>query len=158
MAKYFSLKEFCVSGSHPNLVEVPEEGTPIYKNIQYLMERMDVIREKWGSAIKITSGYRPPKLNQACKGAKNSQHLTGNACDFIPLKGNIMDLAVLIANMEMDWDQMLIEKYTAKNGVITNCSWIHLSFSRTNNRRQILAWNGKQYLPVKITTETKFKI
>lgn len=158
MAKWFKLKEFCVSGSHPELVEVPKEGTTIYNNIVYLMERMDIIREKWGSAIKITSGWRPPRLNAAVKGARNSQHLTGQACDFVPVNGNIMDLAAMIVNMDMDWDQLLIEKYTSKNGVITNCSWIHLSFSRTNNRRQILAWDGKSYKTVKITQEVKFKI
>jgi len=159
MAKWFKLKEFCVSGSHPELVEVPKEGTPIYNNIVYLMERMDIIREKWNGPIIVTSGYRPPKLNKAVGStAKNSAHLVGLAADFHPKNGKIMDLAKQIASMEMDWDQLILEKCTIKNSEIINCQWLHLGFSRTNNRRQILAWDGKTYKPVKITTEKKLTV
>lgn len=158
MAKWFKLKEFCVSGSHPELVEVPKEGTPIYNNIVYLMERMDIIREAWGSPIIVTSGFRPPKLNAAVNGSKKSEHLTGSAADIHPKNGNIMDLAALIATIDMDFNQLILEKCTIKNGVVVDCSWLHISFSRVNNRNQILAWDGKSYKPVKITTETKFKL
>lgn len=159
MGQYFTIEECCVSASYPKLVEIPQKGSSIYNNLTYLIERLDIIREKWGGPIIVTSGYRPPKLNKAVGStAKNSAHLVGLAADFHPKNGNIIDLAKLIASMEMDWDQLILEKYTAKNGEIVGCQWLHLGFSRTNNRRQILAWNGKQYIPVKITQETKFTI
>lgn len=159
MGKYFSIEECCVSASHPKLVEIPQKGSSIYNNLTYLIERLDIIREKWGGPIIITSGYRSPALNKAVGStAKNSAHLVGLAADFHPKNGNIIDLAKLIASMEMDWDQLILEKYTAKNGEIVGCQWIHLGFSRTRNRRQILAWDGKKYLPVKITTETKLTL
>lgn len=159
MAKWFKFKEFCVSASHPELVEVPLEGTPIYNNILYLMERMDVIREKFGSQIIITSGYRPKNtLNKAVGGSSTSAHTVGLACDFHPKNGNIIDLAKIITEIGMDWDQLILEKCVVKNNEIVGCQWLHLGFSRTNNRRQILAWDGKTYKPVKITTDTKFKL
>ncbi|QNP28836.1 hypothetical protein IAR63_13260 [Cylindrospermopsis curvispora GIHE-G1] len=33
------------------------------------------VREKFGSPIRITSGYRPPAVNSSLGGARNSQHL-----------------------------------------------------------------------------------
>lgn len=159
MGKYFTVEECCVSASYPKLVEIPAKGTSIYKNLTYLIERLDIIREKWGGPIIVTSGYRPPKLNKAVGStSKNSAHLVGLAADIHPKNGNIMDLAALIATMDMDFDQLILEKTTVKNGQIINCQWLHIGFSRVNNRRQILAWDGKTYKPVKITTETKFKL
>lgn len=158
MGKYFTVEECCVSASHPKLVDVPQKGTAIYNNLTYLIERLDIIREKWGSPIIVTSGYRGRLLNNAVGGSRTSAHLVGLAADIHPKNGNIMDLAALIATMDMDFDQLILEKTTVKNGQIINCQWLHIGFSRTTNRRQILAWDGKTYKPVKITTETKFKL
>lgn len=158
MAKYFTIEECCVSASHPKLVDVPQKGTTIYNNLTYLIERLDIIREKWGSPIIVTSGYRNRLLNNAVGGSKTSAHLVGLAADIHPKNNNIMDLAALIATMDMDFDQLILEKTTVKNGQIINCDWLHIGFSRTNNRRQILAWDGKTYKPVKITTQTKLTI
>ena len=158
MGKYFTIGEMCVSASHPKLVVIPEKGTSIYNNILYLIERLDKIREKWGGPIICTSGYRSPALNKAVSGSKTSAHLTGLAADIHPKSGNIMDLAALIATMEMDFDQLILEKTTVRNGEIIGCQWLHVGFSRTKNRNQILAWDGKSYKPVKITQEVKFKL
>lgn len=156
MGKYFTIEECCVSGSHPKLVDVPKEGSTIYQNILYLIERLDVIREKWNGPIIVTSGFRNKMLNNAVGGSKTSSHLVGLAADIHPKKGDIMDLAAMIASMDMDFDQLILERCSVKNNEIVGCQWLHVGFSRTKNRRQILAWNGKQYIPVKITTETKF--
>lgn len=158
MGKYFTISEMCVSGSHPKLVVVPEKGTTIYNNLTYLIERLDRIRYEWGGPIIVTSGYRSQALNKAISGSKSSAHLTGLAADIHPKSGDIMDLATLIATMEMEFDQLILEKTTVKNGEIVGCQWLHIGFSRTKNRNQILAWDGKVYKPVKVTQETKFKL
>lgn len=158
MAKWFTTEEMCVSASYPKLVEVPEDGSQIYWNIQYTIERLDRIREEWGSPIIVTSGYRPQKLNKAVGGSRTSAHLTGMAADIHPKKGSIMKLAELIVNMEMDFDQLILEKCTVKNGIVTDCQWLHVGYSRNRNRRQVLAWDGKGYKEVKITRETKFSV
>jgi hypothetical protein len=158
MGKWFTIKELCVSASYPKFIEIPEEGTSIYKNLTYTIERLDNIREKWGSPIIVTSGYRPPALNNAVGGSKTSAHVVGLAADIHPQKGDIVQLAALIASIPMDFDQLILERCSVKNNEIVGCQWLHIGFSRTNNRRQILAWDGKTYKPVKVTEEIKFSI
>ena len=158
MGKYFTISEMCVSGSHPKLAVIPEKGTSIYNNLLYLIERLDRIREEWGGPLICTSGYRSPALNKAVNGSRTSAHCAALAADIHPKSGSIMDLAALIATMEMEFDQLLLEKTTVKNGEIVGCQWLHVGFSRTKNRNQILAWDGKTYKPVKITKEVKFKL
>jgi len=45
----------------------------------------DAIREQWGSAIKIVSGYRPPEYNEMVGGAPKSQHKAFRALDIRPV-------------------------------------------------------------------------
>lgn len=47
-----------------------------------LIEEMQKIRDHFGTAITINSGYRCPGYNRRVGGARNSQHLLGTACDF----------------------------------------------------------------------------
>lgn len=44
------------------------------------------IAQRFGG-VKLTSGYRSPAQNAAVGGAKNSDHLTGNAIDLVPSEG-----------------------------------------------------------------------
>ena len=158
MGKYFSIEELCVSGLYPKLVEVPAKGTSIYNNLVFLIERLDVIREKWGGPIIVTSGYRSEKLNKAVGGSKTSAHRIGMAADIHPKNNDIMGLAECIINSGLDFDQVILEKITTKNKQITGCQWIHVGFARVNPRKQVLAYDGKSYKPVTINKETKFML
>ena len=73
--KYFTVNELCVSGSRPDLVEVPSKGSPIYNNLVYFIETfLDSVRQKLGRPIVVTSGYRPTALNIAVGGSRTSNH------------------------------------------------------------------------------------
>jgi uncharacterized protein YcbK (DUF882 family) len=52
-------------------------------NVTELAQNMQVIRDYFNSPIRITSGVRSHAQNKAARGAENSQHLTGKACDFV---------------------------------------------------------------------------
>ena len=61
------------------------------KNILALAVELDKIRKEWGSAIRVTSWYRPPAVNRAVGGVSNSQHITGNAVDIVPANGKLLE-------------------------------------------------------------------
>ena len=69
---------------------IPQDAD-IKANILALAKELDKVREAWGSAIGVTSWYRPPTVNREVGGASQSQHLTGSAVDIYPY--NAKDLA-----------------------------------------------------------------
>ncbi|GAB4176782.1 MAG: hypothetical protein Fur006_07990 [Coleofasciculaceae cyanobacterium] len=62
------------------------------ENAVRLAKTWGEVREKFGSPIYITSGYRPPYANRAVGGARNSQHLYFRALDMQPLNGEYRKL------------------------------------------------------------------
>ena len=61
----------------------------IGQNIYIITREFGQMREKAGSPLMITSGYRPPAVNRAVGGASDSQHIQGLAIDFKPAPGGI---------------------------------------------------------------------
>ena len=74
LTENFSLSEFNSKCGRP----MPEN---VQKNIAELAKNLQVLRNELKARITITSGYRSPEHNAKVKGAKNSQHLLGNASD-----------------------------------------------------------------------------
>jgi hypothetical protein len=102
------------------------------RNIQLLLrEVVQPMRSSIGP-IRISSGYRSPKLNRAIGGSSRSQHCKGEALDLQFWKGGYMNNKVMydwILDNNIDFDQMINE---------FDFSWIHISYSENKNRRQVL--------------------
>lgn len=136
LSKNFTLEELIYSNTanSRNIDNSPSEE--IIDNLESLAKNvLQPIRDKYGKAINITSGYRCKELNKAVGGVSNSQHCTGNAADIdVGDKEDNKKLFQLIENMvknkEIIVDQLLDEaRYT----------WIHVSYRNDgNNRNQIL--------------------
>lgn len=77
VSKYFTVAE--VTQNDPR--RRPQKGSNVEKNILLLAGELDKIRYAWGSAIVITSWYRPAAINAAVGGVSNSQHINGGAVD-----------------------------------------------------------------------------
>lgn len=84
--------------------------------------------------ILISSGYRSQAVNSAVGGKANSQHLTGEACDIhIPDKATGQRWIEWMENW-LEFDQLAKEKAHPDSPTF----WIHVSFSKTRNRQQVL--------------------
>lgn len=131
MAKYFTMAEMVGSNvAYRNGID----NTPppdIKVKLNALMNNLlDPVREMWGKPIRVNSGFRCPVLNNAVKGAKNSQHTKGEAADITT--GSPADnkrLFDMIIASGIDFDKLIDEK---------NYSWLHLSYRAGNNRRNVL--------------------
>ena len=140
--KYFNIKELCVSGSHPSLVVVPKAGTTEYKNIVFLIENLlDPVREKLGQPIKVTSGYRPDKLNKAVGGSPTSNHRFGLAADVTTGRSYADNLKIVDALLatNLQYDECIVEgaKFDGK-GKLTGCQWVHLAKKQNGNRMKFI--------------------
>lgn len=82
-------------------------------------------RDYFGNPITITSGYRDMILNVKVGGVRNSQHLLGEAVDFIC--DNIEDVYHWMCK-SLIYDQLILEE---KNGM----KWIHVSLRRVDFNR-----------------------
>jgi len=130
----FSLEELIASKTARDK-RIDNTPTPeVVANLEKLcQEVLQPIRNKYGRAITITSGYRCPKLNSAIGGVKNSQHMSGCAAD---IKCTATSKAVLfniikemIQKGEIKVGQLIWEYGTKKEP-----NWIHVSlpYSKVN--------------------------
>lgn len=130
MAKYFTFKEMIDSytATVKNIDNNPTDPK-IIDNINYTLNRLDEIREKYGKPIIITSGYRCSELNKKVGGKANSFHLKGLAAD---LKYSVELWSFLVQYAK--FDKLILE--TSKS-----TKWIHCQFSKENERNQVLSLN-----------------
>ena len=105
MSKYFTLNEMTKSktAKEHNINNTPTDPR-IISNIEYTMDRLDVIRELWGSPIYVNSGFRSQKLNKLVKGSSRSFHLQGLAADLTTgsREGNKRLFSLIRAKFQFD--------------------------------------------------------
>lgn len=134
LSENFSLEEMIASDT-AKIRKIDNTPTPAAKvKLERLCkEILQPIRDKYGHAITVTSGYRSPKLNAAVGGVKNSQHLTGEAADIkctATSKATLFNLIKsMIASKEIKVGQLIWEYGTKKEP-----NWIHVSlpYKKTN--------------------------
>jgi len=134
LSENFSLEEMIASAT-AKAKKIDNTPSPdiIAKLEKLCKEVLQPIRDKYGHAITVTSGYRCPKLNAAVGGVKNSQHLLGEAADIkctATPKAYLFNLIKeMINNKELKVGQLIWEYGTKKEP-----NWIHVSlpYKKTN--------------------------
>jgi hypothetical protein len=127
----FWLSEFIRSdtATRKGIENIPSEDA--LNNIRIVLAPgMQRVRNVLQVPVNISSGYRSAALNATVGGAKNSQHLLGQAADFTaPEFGSplaIVKKLALYANF-LQFDQLIQEG-----------DWVHISFASGVPRLQIL--------------------
>jgi len=87
------------------------------------------LRNWYGKPIKINSFFRCSQLNVAVGGSKTSQHCLGEAIDMGAGSKEENEKLFNWCKDNLDFDQ-LINEY--------DFSWVHISYKRSGNRKQIL--------------------
>lgn len=136
ISKNFDLNEFIHSDTAQRLKIDNRPSVAIIDNIKWLVEAiMQPVRDKFGVVI-VTSGFRCATLNKAVGGQSNSQHLIGQACDFIVRNAKPKDVFDYIRD-NLDYDQLLFE-YDSKGN-----RWIHVSHRHDGKNRKYAVFNYK---------------
>ena len=79
ISKHFNLREF----------QSPDTGE--VKINSKLIEKLELLRQRFGRPVIINSGYRTPEHNAKVGGSKNSLHVQGKAVDIRKVEGYTID-------------------------------------------------------------------
>jgi zinc D-Ala-D-Ala carboxypeptidase len=104
-------------------------------NLKLLAEKVfQPIRDHFAAPIHISSGYRSRILNNAIGGATKSQHCKGQAIDIDVDGTSITNKQIFdFIKDNLEFDQLIFEF-----GNDSNPDWVHVSYSKDGNRKQIL--------------------
>ena len=121
------------------------DNKPTLEHIENLTELcvqiLEPTRRNFGKPMVISSGYRSEELCEAIGSSKNSQHAKGEAADFEMFGVDNKELAKYIKN-NLVFDQLILEFYNPDD---PSSGWVHCSYSKEENRKQSLLYNGKDY-------------
>ena len=108
------------------------------------------VREHFGKAVRINSGFRSVKLCEAVGSSGKSQHAKGQAADFEINGLSNKELATWVYK-NCDFDQIILEFHDPEGD--PNSGWVHCSYKKDgSNRKNGLIINKKtkgKYLPWK---------
>ena len=111
------------------------DNTPPPAIVERMIETAEKIFQPLRDAlgpIRVSSFYRSPDLNRAIGGSKTSQHCKGEAIDMQGILASNKILFNSACDLE-DFDQIIWEF-----GTLEEPDWVHVSYSKTHNRKQIL--------------------
>lgn len=134
LTPHFTLKELCHSRTAQKMrIDNTPNNTHI-QNLKFLATNiLEPLRIFAQQPIYINSGFRTPALNNAIGGARNSQHMKGEAADIrIPdITTGHQYFAYIRDNL--NYDQLIWEHNKYNN------YWIHVSIKRNGkNRKQVI--------------------
>ena len=142
LSRHFTLNEMEKSSTGIRLGIKNKAGSGEIKNLTDLCyEVLEPVRAKFDKPITITSGYRSESLCEAIGSKKTSQHTKGEACDFEIAGVSNLEVALWLTN-NTDFDQCILEYYTGE----PSSGWIHVSYKDGSNRKQVLTFDGKNYI------------
>lgn len=132
LSKNFTLKEITRSNTAKRLGIKNDPTKQHLQNIQSLVTNVLQPLRSGVGPVRISSGYRNPQLNRAIGGSVKSQHCKGQASDIQYFEEGQMKNKVIydwIIDNAIEFDQMINE---------FDFSWIHISFNKGKNRKQVL--------------------
>ena len=138
LTKHVSIKEVTRSytaSKHGVDNSIPNQQ--MYETIKLTAESVfEPVREHFGVPLYISSFFRSQALNDAIKGSsKTSQHSKGEAIDIdADVYGGVTNKEVF----EFIKDNLVFDQLIWEYGDDSNPNWVHVSYSKTHNRKSVL--------------------
>lgn len=142
LSPHFSLAEFTASATatargidnRPNVAQI---------NAMRLLctKVLEPLRAHFGRPIRITSGFRSPRLCLAVGSKTSSQHAAGEAADFEITGIDNLTAAKYIRD-RLPFDQLILENHVMGD---PNSGWIHASYRDGRLRKQSLRYARGTY-------------
>jgi len=108
-----------------NIHAIPDPE--VIKNIKKFASKVQRVRKILDRPMLITSWWRPPKYNTYIRGAAQSWHTTGGACDF------------RCPGIEADEIRRLLKPHLSKLGLrmedLPGSNWVHIDNKPTRGKR-----------------------
>lgn len=121
-----------VTGERRGIRNVP--SAKVLANMQRTAEAIfEPLRAHFDAPINVISFFRSPELNRAVGGSQTSQHMTGEAMDLRGMGGITNAQLFHYIKDHLPFDQLIWEF-----GTNTEPSWVHVSYSASRPRRQVL--------------------
>lgn len=135
LSEHFALEEFVASDTarvHHIDNTPPDDAV---ENLRKLcINVLEPAREKTNAMIHVTSGYRCAKLNEQVGGAKNSQHVKGQAAD-LRIYTQFYTNNLVNVLKALPYDQLILEQ----SGKMR---WVHVSYAEKPRHQLINLWNN----------------
>jgi hypothetical protein len=129
LSPHFMLSEMIRSetASRKGIDNYPKDEA-IIKNLKALCENvLEPVRQHFGKPISPTSGYRCLPLNRAIGSSDGSQHVQGQAADFV-VPGVSKNTVLQWIRNNLDYDQLIDE--------FGSTGWIHVSYRANGGNRK----------------------
>lgn len=139
LTENFNLQEFIITATGLDNIPGPVEidnidalCNNVLQPLHYAVQRMFPGKKV---VIKISSGFRAFRVNEAIGGAATSQHTKGQAADFSVFVDGVRLANQIVINIiraeGLPYDQLIDEQLKGKQ-------WIHVSYD--GSRQQRLQW------------------
>jgi len=131
LSEHFSLEELTVTNT--KIRNQPSEKE--LDRLRRTARQMEAVRALLGRSIQVSSGYRCPAVNKAVGGSPSSDHMNGDAVDFVcPDFGSPLKVALAIQTSAIKYDQLIQEG-----------SWVHISFGPRMRQQDLTKRPGGKY-------------
>ena len=134
LSKNFTLEELIRSDTAERLgIDNVPKDEKVIENLRNLcFEVLQQLRDYVKAPVVINSGYRCPKLNEAVGGARQSQHLYGEAADIHVGSTEVGRKMYDFIRLNLPFDQLLIEVRGQQK--VIHCLHISYKSDRGENR------------------------
>lgn len=139
VSAHITLKEATRTDTH--LPNIPNDEQ--LRKMKLTAEKVfEPVREYFNKPIMVTSFFRTKEVNKKIGGAKNSQHMLGEAIDMDAqvLGGLGNDDIFFYIYKYLEYDQLIWEA-----GDDSEPDWVHVSYNEKGNRFQTLKMKNGKY-------------